>query len=140
MIRLLVLHRACEKPLYGVQIIEEMNQGGYTLSPGTLYPLLHSLEKKGYVRSHEERHGKRSRRVYAITAEGRKAVAGAKNRSKISLEVFLRTDDNACRESTVIKSYVELAQMLVPIAAEPQAFQITNQKSDNPQSPLQSAR
>ena len=82
LIRLHVLHHACEKPIYGVWIIEELRHHGYVLSPGTLYPLLHSLERKGYLRSREEREGKHARRVYAITARGRKAFAGAKEKVK----------------------------------------------------------
>ena len=80
MIRLHVLHHASEKPVYGAWIIEELSRHGYSLSPGTLYPLLHSLENKGYLRSREERDGRRRRRVYAITAKGRKAFAGTKEK------------------------------------------------------------
>jgi hypothetical protein len=31
-------------------MIEELGRHGYRISPGTLYPLLHNLEKKGYLR------------------------------------------------------------------------------------------
>ena len=51
LIRLHVLHHASEKPIYGVWIIEELSHHGYALSPGTLYPLLHAMEGKGYLRS-----------------------------------------------------------------------------------------
>jgi len=78
LIRLHVLHHAAEKPVYGTWIMEELQHHGYKLSPGTLYPMLHGLEKKGYLRSREERRGAQSRRLYAITALGRKALADAK--------------------------------------------------------------
>jgi PadR family transcriptional regulator len=55
LIRLHVLHHACQEPIFGVGIIEELGRHGYRLSPGTLYPLLHGLEEKGYLRSSEER-------------------------------------------------------------------------------------
>lgn len=42
--------------------------------------MLHGLEKKAYLRSREERDGKRARRVYTITATGRKAFAAAKEK------------------------------------------------------------
>lgn len=48
------------------------------LSSGTLYPLLHGLEEKGYLRSSEENNGRRSRRVYRATPKGRRALAAAK--------------------------------------------------------------
>ncbi len=82
LIRLHVLHHAAVEPVFGLGIIEELRRHGYELSAGTLYPLLHGLERKGYLVSHSERNGRRGRRVYAITAAGRKALAGAKLRVK----------------------------------------------------------
>lgn len=78
LIRLHVLHHACQEPIFGAGIIEELARHGYRLSPGTLYPLLHGLEKKGYLRSYEENGGRQSRRVYRATAKGHKALAAAK--------------------------------------------------------------
>jgi DNA-binding PadR family transcriptional regulator len=78
LIRLHILHHACEEPIFGVWIIEELARHGYKLSPGTLYPLLHGLEEKGYMRSSEERLGRRARRVYRATPKGRKALEAAK--------------------------------------------------------------
>lgn len=80
LIRLHVLHHAAAEPVYGVWIMEELNRHGYRLSPGTLYPLLHGLERKGYLRSRHKREGKRVRRLYSITATGRKALADAKEK------------------------------------------------------------
>ena len=51
---------------------------GYKISLGTLYPLLHGLEKKGYLRSTEQRDAKTVRKVYRATALGRKALKAAK--------------------------------------------------------------
>ena len=59
---------------------EELARHGYRISPGTLYPLLHGLEKKGYLRSNDERNGKSRRNVYRATALGRKALAAAKEK------------------------------------------------------------
>jgi DNA-binding PadR family transcriptional regulator len=78
LIRLHVLHHACQEPIFGAGIIEELARHGYQLSPGTLYPLLHGLEEKGYLRSLEEGGGRQPRRVYRATPKGRKALAGAK--------------------------------------------------------------
>lgn len=47
---------------------------------GTLYPMLHGLEKKGYLTSRHERTGRRERRVYEITEQGRIALADAKTK------------------------------------------------------------
>ncbi len=80
LIRLHILHHAAQEPLYGIGIAEELWRHGYKLSAGTLYPILHGLESKGYLRSHEERNGKVARRVYTITPLGRKALRVARKR------------------------------------------------------------
>jgi DNA-binding PadR family transcriptional regulator len=80
LIRLHILHHAVQEPIYGLSIIEELGRHGYNLSAGTLYPLLHGLEKKGYLRSKSEREGRSVRRVYRATARGRKALEGAKDK------------------------------------------------------------
>ena len=80
LIRLHILHHAAEEPLCGVWIAEELARHGYKLSAGTLYPILHGLENKGYLRSHQERNGKSGRRVYKITPLGRKALHSARKR------------------------------------------------------------
>ena len=80
LIRLHILHHACKKPVFGLWFIEELGRHGYKLSPGTLYPLLHGLERKGYLRSTTERSGKSSRRLYQATPRGRKALAGARQK------------------------------------------------------------
>jgi PadR family transcriptional regulator, regulatory protein PadR len=82
LIRLHVLHHAAEGPVFGLGMIEELGRHGYRISPGSLYPLLQGLEKKGYLRSTEERNGKSLRRVYTATKLGRKALAASKSRVK----------------------------------------------------------
>ncbi len=80
LIRLHVLYHAVEQPLFGLGIIEELARHGYKISSGTLYPLLHGLEKKGYITATELRDGKSLRKVYRATPLGRKALAAAKDR------------------------------------------------------------
>ena len=80
LIRLHILHHAAEEPIFGLGIIEEPARHGYKLSAGTLYPLLHGLERKGYLRSSEQRQNGRVRRVYRATARGRRALEAAKGK------------------------------------------------------------
>ena len=80
LIRLHVLHHAVEEPIFGLGMIEELARHGYRISPGSLYPLLHSLEARGYLRSSEQRNGKSLRRVYRATARGRRALEAAKHK------------------------------------------------------------
>ena len=78
MIRLHILHHAEHEAIFGAGMAEELARHGYKISPGTLYPILHSLEKRGYLKS--ERSGKSARRLYKITASGRRALKTAKLR------------------------------------------------------------
>jgi DNA-binding PadR family transcriptional regulator len=61
-------------------MIEELREHGYEISPGTLYPMLHGLARKGYLQVRQEGPGKRARRLYTITAPGRAALADAKSK------------------------------------------------------------
>src|SRR4051812_3939178 len=80
LIRLHVLHHAVEGPVFGLGMIEELARHGYRISPGSLYPLLQGLEKKGYLKSVTQREGKSLRRVYRATPLGRKALAASRSK------------------------------------------------------------
>ena len=73
LIQLHVLHHASEEDVYGLGLIEELRRHGYSIGPGTLYPLLHRLTERGYLRERASKGG-RQRRYYA-TAKGRRALA-----------------------------------------------------------------
>ena len=60
--------------------MEELRRHGYRLSAGTLYPLLHGLERRGYLRSTSKREGRRSWREYRATPAGRQALKGAREK------------------------------------------------------------
>lgn len=80
LIRMHILHHAAEQPIYGLWIIEELRHHGYRLSPGTAYPILHGMERRGYLRSRTQRDGRRVRRFYRATAQGRALLRQAKAR------------------------------------------------------------
>lgn len=80
LIRLHILYHAARGPIFGLGIIEELARHGYKLSPGTLYPILHGLEHRGYLRSVEHRVGRQARRLYCATPAGRKALEAAKEK------------------------------------------------------------
>ena len=82
MIRLHILHHAEKELIFGAGMAQELGRHGYKISPGTLYPILHGLEKRGYLRSSEIREGRSIRRVYRITAPGTRALKKAKQRVK----------------------------------------------------------
>lgn len=92
LIRIHILYHACNEQIFGLGMIEELRRHGYRLSPGTLYPLLHGLEKKGYLRSREIRSGRTIRRVYRATRAGRRALGEAREKVKELLGELLEGD------------------------------------------------
>ena len=80
LIRLHILHHAAETAVFGQWMIDELGRHGYRLSAGTLYPILHGMEKLGYLKSQLTQKNGRHRRVYRATAAGRKALATARVR------------------------------------------------------------
>ncbi len=61
-------------------MIDELAHHGYRLSPGTLYPMLHKMERDGYLVSRQEREGRTVRKLYTITSKGKEGLALAKER------------------------------------------------------------
>jgi DNA-binding PadR family transcriptional regulator len=88
-VRLHVLNHANARPVFGIGIIERLAFHGYVLSPGTLYPILHGLERDGFLHSRDEVTGNRRRRVYGITEAGKRALLLSKVRLwELFKEVF----------------------------------------------------
>jgi PadR family transcriptional regulator, regulatory protein PadR len=77
-IALLILKLLSEREMYGYEIIQEAARrsgDAFQFKEGTLYPALHQLHKRGYLRS-EWRVGKngRQRKYYSLTGKGRKVA------------------------------------------------------------------
>jgi DNA-binding PadR family transcriptional regulator len=75
----LVLGILAEEESYGYAILKEISDrsgGRLEWTEGLLYPLLHRLERLGYVEATwRNPEGGRRRKYYAITDEGRKELA-----------------------------------------------------------------
>ena len=80
LMRLHILHHAAKEPIFGLGMQEELARHGYRISLGTLYPLLQGLQRKGYLRSWEERDGRSRRRVFRATAKGHRALRAARKK------------------------------------------------------------
>jgi DNA-binding PadR family transcriptional regulator len=78
LIRIHVLVHASHEPIFGLAMMEELEQHGYRIGPGTLYPLLHGMERGGLLKSALRNVTGRRRRVYRITAAGKKALEKAR--------------------------------------------------------------
>lgn len=77
-IRLHILYHAEKEAICGVEMIEELKHHGYDLSPGTLYPILHSLAEAGFISCEEQIVAGKRRKNYRITKRGQKLLADAK--------------------------------------------------------------
>ena len=78
LVRLHVLHHAAEKPVFGLGMIQELGRHGYKLGAGTIYPLLHGMERRGWLRAELKLVNGHRRKVYAATPAGSKALAQAR--------------------------------------------------------------
>ncbi len=76
-IRIHILYHASKEPISGVEIAEELGRHGYYLSPGTLYPSLHRLEKQGYLERSSSVVAGKVRKYYVITGQGLEILKGA---------------------------------------------------------------
>lgn len=77
-IKIHILYHASREPVFGLDLIRELERHGYHLSPGTLYPLLHNLEELGYLRREEQVVNGKVRKYYVATPRGRRALARAR--------------------------------------------------------------
>ena len=77
-VALLVMKLLEDGDKYGYQMIEELKRRSddtFHLKAGTLYPLLHGLEEKGFVTAYErEAAAGKPRRYYRLTEEGSAAL------------------------------------------------------------------
>lgn len=88
----LVLAALSRAPMHGYQMVKELEQrssGVLTLKEGTLYPILHSLERDGLISAEWESSGGRERKVYHLTDAGR----GELQRRVAEWETFRSTVD-----------------------------------------------
>ncbi|OIJ15569.1 PadR family transcriptional regulator [Anaerobacillus arseniciselenatis] len=71
---LLLLQFLNERPMYGYELVKEMEKrsdNALSMKEGTMYPCLHKLEEKMYIESYWQEQPKGPRRkYYKITAEG----------------------------------------------------------------------
>jgi DNA-binding PadR family transcriptional regulator len=121
-VRLHVLNHAKAGPIFGIGIIERLAFHGYVLSPGTLYPILHGLERDGFLSSRDEVEGSRRRRIYEITEVGERVLILSKVRLwELFKEVFEKelSPDTAGHVERALRVAVTRATAATSAAAVP---------------------
>ena len=68
---LIILQFLSTKPMHGYEVITKIRKDfGVYFGPSTIYPLLGTLEKKGYIDSNWNMDFERPRKVYSLTTDG----------------------------------------------------------------------
>jgi PadR family transcriptional regulator len=68
---LVILQFLCTQPMHGYQVITKIRKSyGVYFGPSTVYPLLNSLEKKGFVKGEWDMSFDRPRKIYSLTSNG----------------------------------------------------------------------
>jgi len=92
LIRVHILYHCSKEPTFGLWMIQELKRHGYSIGPGTMYPMLHRLEQKKYVRSQKQSIAGKTRRCYTITPLGRRALTRAKQKVEELFEELFEDD------------------------------------------------
>ncbi len=81
-IQIHILHHAKQEPIFGSFMITELKSHGYDISPGTLYPIFHSLEKAELLTVEGKTVGGKVRKYYSITEKGEMVLAEARKKAR----------------------------------------------------------
>ena len=85
---MIILQFLDAQPMHGYQIIMKIRKNfGVYFGPSTVYPLLNTLERKGYIKSEWNMDAERPRKVYTLTTEGQTVL----NFTEGSLNLICRT-------------------------------------------------
>lgn len=79
-VRVHALYHADKARIFGLEMIEELREHGYEISPGTLYPILHAMASAGYLSTADEVVAGKVRKYYRITPAGRAVLVQLKQR------------------------------------------------------------
>ena len=89
-IQIHILHHAQKDPIFGSWMLEELQEHGYQLSAGTLYPLLHTMESAGLLEKEDKNVEGKIRKYYKTTEKGSVVLQEAK---KKAYELFKEIND-----------------------------------------------
>lgn len=82
-----ILHHGDHEWFYGSWMLEELASHGYKLSPGTLYPILKSMEEANLIIKEERIVNGKVRKYYQSTEQGLELL----NQLRTNLQEILNT-------------------------------------------------
>ncbi|MFZ5354409.1 MAG: PadR family transcriptional regulator [Bacillota bacterium] len=77
-IKIHILYHAGKEPVYGSYLIEELEEHGHHVSPGTMYPTLNSLMEEGLLSREDQLVNGKIRKYYSLTPKGREVLEECK--------------------------------------------------------------
>jgi PadR family transcriptional regulator PadR len=81
-IKIYILHYASIEPIFGKEFHDQLLKKGFDVSYGTLYPMFHKFEEKGYLQHEDKNVNGKIRKYYTTTKEGKKALKEAKLKAR----------------------------------------------------------
>lgn len=81
-IRIHILYHAVDEKICGIDIIKELQRHGYTVSPGTIYPILHKMNQDKFLVAHNETVNGKRHIYYRATFQGEKILEQAREKIK----------------------------------------------------------
>lgn len=75
-----ILHHAQKQAFYGSWMMDELKDHGYEVSSGTLYPILHNLERNNLIIIEVKIVQGKTRKYYSITPKGEEVLSLAKQK------------------------------------------------------------
>lgn len=90
------------QPMHGYQVISTLRKSfGVYFGPSTIYPLLSTLEEKGYIKSKWDLEKDRPRKVYNLTPQGEDML----NCTKVSLnQIYMKLTNGINKPSLNVLS------------------------------------
>ena len=79
-IKLHILYHADVEEIFGVGMMKELGRHGYTIGPGTLYPILAKMEKGGLLSCEARTVNRKQRKYYRITVAGESVLNEMKHK------------------------------------------------------------
>jgi len=107
---LIVLQFLNTQPMHGYQIITRIRKSfGVYFGPSTVYPLLNTLEKKGFVNSSWNMNSDRPRKIYSLTTNGQNML----NFTEESLNLICRKISGQAKTDVTVERSVQPAISII---------------------------
>ncbi len=107
---LIILQFISTQPMHGYQIITKIRKNfGVYFGPSTVYPLLSTLEKKGFVKSAWNMNSERPRKIYSLTSNGQNML----NFTEESLNLICRKIGTQTNTEIAMESSAQSAVAII---------------------------